>query len=237
MSVKVYLDIAKNKRYEIFTRPYELNIWGIRSKNTKAGKFDDRIVCFWQDEGRLWHIRKYIATTDPGTYYLENPMPAAQELGTAILKQGQYLNTWQGGFNSRFGFRAYELVQIKPVTILRDYDRNAILDFFNGKETTGLYGINIHVGTTPGNRSEEVGKWSAGCQVFADWQEFQEFTQLCLRHAERYGNIFSYTLIDKRAENRAKLRRSLYVVLFLAFLAALWFFRKEVKAFYKNGKF
>jgi hypothetical protein len=47
MSVKVYLDIAKNKRYEIFTRPYELNIWGIRSKNTKAGKFDDRIVCFW----------------------------------------------------------------------------------------------------------------------------------------------------------------------------------------------
>jgi hypothetical protein len=35
-------------------------------------------------------------------------------------------------------------VQSKPITVLRDYDRNAILDFWNGKPETGMFGINIH---------------------------------------------------------------------------------------------
>jgi hypothetical protein len=98
------------------------------------------------------------------------------------------------------------LVQRKPVTVIRDYDRDAMLDFYNGKKTKGLYGINVHranrIGTT-----KTVDKNSAGCQVFENATAFQQFMLLCERHRRMYGNKFTYTLIDFRAVKRETYRR------------------------------
>ncbi len=224
--IKQLLNIAKNKKYTVFNRPYELNIWGIRSQNVASGKFDDTIVVFWKDDKNKWNDRKYTASTDPGTYYLNNLM---ETLGAAILKEGQNLNAWTGSYNSRLGFSAYELVQTAPITIIRDYNRDAVLDFKNGRQTTGSYGINIHVGANPNSKSIDVGQWSAGCQVFAIWSEHQEFTKLCLKHASLYGNKFSYTLVDERARKRAKMRLILNFGLVLLFLVIAYFLYKNWK--------
>lgn len=185
------------KGYSLFLRPFELNIVGVRADSTKSNAFDDAIHVFFNNaEGKVVHHR-FAATTDPGTYWLKNPM---KPQGTAILKEGQYKNAYGLGLHRG---KYLALVQVRPVTVLRDYDRNAVLDFLNGTPDTGLFGINIHraseIGTT-----KTVDLHSAGCQVFASITDFTLFLSLCERHRKLYGNQFTYTLIDERALNREK---------------------------------
>jgi hypothetical protein len=183
------------KTYEIYNRPYELNIIGIRSSATVPNRFDDEIHVFFKNGNNQWVHYIFPATTDPGTYWLKNPM---NPQGTAILLQGQYQNSYQIGLHRG---KYYALVQGKPVTVLRDYDRNSILDFNNGKPDTGMFGINIHHASVNGT-TKTVDNYSAGCQVFANISDFNLFMQLCERHKQLYGNIFTYTLLDKRAIKR-----------------------------------
>ena len=194
-------DALQKKGYKIFVRPYELNIVGVRSDSTKPNAFDDTIYVFYVDkEGKLIQ-QKFQATTDPGTYWLQNPM---NPQGTAILKQGQYIGSHAMGLH-RGKYMA--LVQQRPVTVMRDYDRNAILDFNNGREDTGLFGINIHRASETGT-TKVVDHYSAGCQVFANVTDFIQFLSLCERHKGLYGNSFTYTLIDERAINREAKKNS-----------------------------
>jgi hypothetical protein len=186
----------QKKGYRIFLRPFELNIVGIRADSAKPNSFDDSIYVFFNNnEGKLIEHR-FPATTDPGTYWLKNPM---NPQGTAILKQGQYFNSYAMGMHRG---KYLALVQVKPVTVMRDYDRNAVLDFLNGKEDKGLFGINIHRASENGT-TKTVDQYSAGCQVFANATEYVLFLSLCERHKKLYGNNFTYTLIDERAVNRA----------------------------------
>lgn len=185
----------QRKGYRIFLRPFELNIVGVRTDSAKPNSFDDSIYVFFNNsEGKLIEHR-FPATTDPGTYWLKNPM---NPQGTAILRQGQYLNTYALGMHRG---KYLALLQVKPVTVMRDYDRNAMLDFLNGKEDKGLFGINIHRASENGT-TKTVDHHSAGCQVFANATDFVLFLSLCERHKKLYGNSFTYTLIDERAVNR-----------------------------------
>ncbi len=205
--------ILRRKRFVLHTRPYELNIVGLRSKGAKANRFDDEIHVFYRTTQPKWEYHVYKATTDPGTYWLENP---TEPQGTAILSQGQYVNAYELGLHQG---KYKALVQRKPVTILRDYDRNAYLDFLNGRKTTGLFGINIHRALAKGS-AKYVEKFSAGCQVFEKAENFYEFMDLCERHRKLYGNKFTYTLIDFRAIRRESLRRILWGTLTLGL--GLW---------------
>ena len=214
--------LLKMKGYKVFDRPYELNIVGIRKDNNVPNKFDDTLYVFWKTDSGSWEGKYYTITTDPGTYWLKNPM---QDLGAAILKEGQYENAYKLGLH-RGEYKA--LVQQKPVTIYRDYDRNAILDFNNGRETTGLYGINIHRSSATGT-SQNVDKWSAGCQVFENGQDFANFIQLAEKHNSLYGNNFTYTLIDERAYMRMLKRRGVYVFVALGLGVAGYFIYKWYK--------
>ena len=122
--------------------------------------------------------------------------------GTAILNPGQYVDAYQLGLH-RGKYRA--LVQCKAVSVTRDYNRNAVLDFNNGRIAKGIFGINIHrasqVGTT-----FVVDKYSAGCQVFKNVKDFDFFIKLCELHRNYHGNKFTYTLVDKRMEHRENLK-------------------------------
>jgi len=42
-----------------------------------------------------------------------------------------------------------------------------------------------------------VGKWSAGCQVLQDPDHFKFLLTLCDRASVKYGNKFSYTLLEE----------------------------------------
>jgi hypothetical protein len=192
--------ILRNKGYVLFTRPYELNIVGVRSKNTKANSFDDELHVFYKTGPLKWMYHIFKATTDPGTYWLENPM---QTKGTAILAQGQYMNAYHLGLHQG---KYKALVQQKPVAIIRDYDRNAWLDFLNGSKETGMFGINIHRALVQG-KTKYIDKFSAGCQVFENTTDFDHFLRMCEKHQQLYGNNFTYTLIDFRAIRRENMKR------------------------------
>lgn len=186
------INALRFKTYETYSRPYELNIVGIRADNTIPNRFDDEIHVFFKNNTNQWVHYIFPATTDPGTYWLKNPM---NPQGTAILMQGQYKGAYQIGLHRG---KYYALVQRKPVIVLRDYDRNAVLDFWNGRPDTGMFGVNIHRASVNGT-TKTVDNYSAGCQVFANINDFNLFMQLCERHKQLYGNSFTYTLIDKRA--------------------------------------
>jgi hypothetical protein len=202
-SIRALIASLRKKGYIINDKPYQLNIVGVRKDSTVPNKFDDLIYVFFKNEKGDWEGKYFTATTDPGTYYLKNPL---SKLGTAILKEGQWIDTYAIGKHKG----QYDaLVQNKPLTVIRDYDRNAILDFNNGREEKGLFGINIH---KAGKDSKDVDTWSAGCQVFQKSDDFETFMKLARKHRELYGNKFTYTLIDERAYNRAMKRRLSYVI-------------------------
>lgn len=187
--------------YAIYQDLYRLNIVGVRSDTTVPNRFDDTIHVFYKDSSGRFAHHDYKATTDPGTYWLKNPMMAQ---GTAILAQGQYKDGYQIGMHRG---KYFALVQRLPVTVIRDYDRNAVLDFYNGQRQTGMFGINIHKASASGT-SVTVDHHSAGCQVIASAAHFSEFMRLCERHRNLYGNKFTYTLVDQRAIARTALREA-----------------------------
>lgn len=215
------LFILKQKKWKLFSRPYELNIVGIRSGETNSNRFDDELHVLFRDDKLQWKHFRFAITTDPGTYWLLHP---AKVDGTAILKQGQYFGAYRIGLH-KGQYKA--LVQNKAVTVIRDYDRNAVLDFENGKESSGMFGINIHRSSIAGS-SQSIGKWSAGCQVFQRVNDFDFFMQLCEGHRKRYGNEFTYSLIDQRMVKRMQRRLLVYGGISLTVLAGFgyWYLKQ-----------
>lgn len=160
---------------------YNFHIIGVRSKADLPNVFDDKIYLVIGDK-----LYSYNATTNPGTYWLQNFM---NKKGTAVLKPGQYINTWEIGLHKG----VYEaLVQIKPVTVFRDSDKDLkseetdVLDY-------GLFGINIHRSNETAI-SKLIDKWSAGCQVFANGPEYKKFIELC---KQSKLNFFTYSLLKE----------------------------------------
>jgi hypothetical protein len=171
--------------FENDSKNYNLNLVGIRTKAKKVNTFDDILLVLWNYKG--WNVNSYIITTDPGLYWLRKPMNVD---GTAIVKPGQYRGVWKKGTHK--GYPA--LQQIEPITVIRDYNRDDKLNYNSGVEQTGLFGINLH--KSYNDYTERVGKWSAGCQVFRDGTEFDDyFMPLIDKAAKMWGNSFTYTLV------------------------------------------
>ena len=181
--------------HKVFTgSDYDMNIIGVRSPSRDPNKFDDHMhLVYWDDKGMLQH-KQYRVTTDPGTYWLDNPMNVA---GTAILCAGQYRGAYRFGMH-RGKYEA--LVQSgNKVKVYRDRNRDDILDHNEDSTAEGYYGINIHRSSTRDGGSTRVDKWSAGCQVFADPDEFKDFldtVRLQVKHHPRWTS-FTYTLIEE----------------------------------------
>lgn len=171
-------------------KPYNLNIIGVRNENSTPNKFDDEVNIIWKHENK-WEHKTYKATTDPGLFYLQNPMRVD---GTAILKKGQYRGAYKLGLH-RQNYTA--LVQAKPVTVIRDNNRDNTLDFDSRVEQTGFFAIHIHHASYTGE-STQVDKWSAGCQVLANIHEYNELIKLCKLGMAEWGDTITYTLINQR---------------------------------------
>ena len=169
---------------------WDLNIVGIRNPLGEPNRFDDACYVVYRDDGAIWRCERFVITTDPGLYWLENPGRLA---GTAILKEGQYRSCWQLGLHKG---EKPALVQIKPVTVYRDADRDRQHDMDPNNTETGLFGINLH---RAGTSSTNVDKWSAGCQVWAKDVDFERFLFLCRQQvAKRAWSTFTYTLLREK---------------------------------------
>lgn len=194
--VKGFYDVFEKKKYAFFTKgDYNLNIIGIRANTTIPNKFDDLICLVYKVEDN-WICKAYPATTDPGLYYMQNPMSVK---GTAILKEGQY----RGAFKIGKHQGKYEaLVQNKSLPVYRDGNKDNKHDFIESNVETGMFGINIHRATgIEGAESVQVDKWSAGCQVIASYNNFKEFMNIVNKASKIYGSTFTYTLINEKDFN------------------------------------
>ncbi len=187
---------VESKGYKWFhdnrNKGYDVNIVGIRNSKTKnrvTNAFDDTMTISYKCEEGYWHFHEYDCTTDPGTHWVENLLNSD---GVAILKPGQY----RGSHKIRLHQGKYEaLGQKKPVTVYRDNNLNETYDYDNA--TTGVYGSNIHRATAKSSgKATRVDKWSAGCQVIANNDDWHEFLDICYEAKAIWGNDFTYTLLN-----------------------------------------
>lgn len=188
LAAEQVLDRVEREGFTAFRNGnWDLNIVGFRNESGEPNKFDDCCYVVYRDDSAIWRAHRYTITTDPGTYWLRNPGRVA---GTAILKEGQYRGCWQLGLHRG---QKSALVQIKPVTVYRDGDKDGQHDMNARQTETGLFGINLH---RAGTNSTNVDKWSAGCQVWANDAEFEHFLSLCRQQvSKRAWKTFSYTLL------------------------------------------
>ena len=192
-------EVMASKGYKYFTddnnKSYDVNIIGIRNDKTKGrvtNAFDDTITISYKNEDGEWQYHEFDCTTDPGSAYMDNPI--LENTGCAILKPNQY----RGSHKIRLhGGKYTALGQKKDVTVYRDNDRDNNYNLDESKTDTGLFGINIHRATgRAGGKSTRVDRWSAGCQVIADNDDWHQFLDICQTAREIHGNSFSYTLLN-----------------------------------------
>ena len=182
----VWFEDSKNKGYDV-------NIVGIRNSETKnkvTNRFDDKITIAYKCDGE-WQFHCFDCTTDPGTHWVEQVM---NKKGVAILKPGQYRRSHKLRLHAG---KYLALGQQNNVTVYRDDNRDDNYDLDESKTDTGLFGINIHRATgRAGKKSSQIDKWSAGCQVIADNDDWHCFLDICQQAREIWGNNFTYTLIE-----------------------------------------
>ena len=173
---------------------YNLNLFGIRNVARTSNEFDDLIGCAYKKEsGGPWVVRFWRATTDPGTYWLTNPMNVA---GTAILVGNkQYRSCWR---IAKHRGKYDALCQRKPVQVYRDSNKDVILDLDPDSTTEGLYGINIHASSQT-HDSQQVNRYSAGCQVHGTESGFSDMMRLARLQKEHHPtwNSYTYSLLEQ----------------------------------------
>ena len=185
-----------SKGYKYFTGgDFDVNIIGVRNTETKGrvtNAFDDCVTISYKEDGE-WKFHCYKATTAPGSHWEKNLL---NKKGVAILKPGQY----RGSHKLRLHQGKYlALGQQKPVKVYRDNNRDGKYDLLEESIDEGLFGINIHRATgRAGGTSIRVDKWSAGCQVIADNDDWHQFLDICQTAREIWGNSFSYTLLESK---------------------------------------
>lgn len=136
----------------------------LRTQNQFDNKFSDWFIIY--DSGIKY---AFPCSTRAGDFWVFNPISYGGITGTAVLAEGQYENAWQCTWQTRFGFRSLEFIQIKPVKIWRDGNKNRQIDKITTQ--TGLFGINLHTA----GLSTLVDRWSAGCIVVPSqfWKQIE----------------------------------------------------------------
>ena len=185
--IKHLITAMHRKGYIVYTDG-RLNLVGIRLNHAVTNRFDDELVAFTTDGGVSMDC-----TTDPGSYYMTHPM---NDRGTAVLVPGQYVDCYAIGKHK--GYEA--IVQVRPVTVYRDWKDNGTLDYENPE--TGMFGINIHRANAV-VRSKQVDKWSAGCTVVADPTDFSHLLYMAKNSTREFGPDITYTLMEEADLNDA----------------------------------
>jgi hypothetical protein len=160
---------------------FDFHFVGIRSKANLPNQFDDLFGIIKGNE-----VKWFTCTTNPGTHWLKNLL---NPKGAALLKPNQYVDTWGIGLHQG----KYEaLTQQKPVTVFRDKDLDDLAEE-TAVTDTGIFGINIH---RANNKmvSKIIDKWSAGCQVLNDPNNFNQLMNECKSSGKK---LFTYTLLKE----------------------------------------
>lgn len=183
--VKEAVECSNYSFFNNDSKPYNINIVGFRDESS-VNSFNDLFTVSWKYKG-IENCLVFHCTTDPGLYYLNNPINVN---GTAIMVYGQQKGIWGNGLHKN---KYPALVQIKEVSVYRDRNKDGKIDT-NSPVQKGWFGINCHR-ALENSLTEEVNKFSAGCQVFAHGSDHDLFMKITEESALHWGNSFSYTIL------------------------------------------
>jgi len=177
----------ETKGYHISTGAKNYNIVyveGMRENLTVDEKdapnlFNDlRMVIEIIPNGKPTIVDKWEGTTEPGSHFTKNPENTE---GAARIAFGQYKSWSVGQHCGKSGACHEALVQVEPVTVHRDKNK----DFIRTKDRlfTGNFGINQHWGFDFPRNDIKVA--SAGCLVGRTTAGHKEFMKL-IKQDKRY---------------------------------------------------
>lgn len=186
---------CSERGYSLDKNTGEINLIGIEGINPDGtpnqdapNVFNDLIGCLIFENGQPKFKCLYVGTTEPGRYYTSNKL---NNNGVARLELGQQ-RCWQTGLHQG----KYEaLIQTgASVKVRRDGNK----DFSREGDVldTGFFGVNIHHGGN--NPVNDIGRYSAGCQVIRSTTDFTELMQIVKsdpRWQANHAYIFKYTLL------------------------------------------
>lgn len=186
--------------YSTLNKQKWLNKWGFKGKDGKllaedgkTGTNTNFASAEYNSSIGKERLKIYVITTDPGLYYQNVKFLSSK--GCAVMKPGQYLNCYQLGKHIKADHKA--LIQTGgKIIVYRDNDRDGIAENL-GVEETGFFGCNIH-GAKKLTKTDKIGAYSAGCQVFEDWYHKEEFIAICEQFKDSTENKFTYTLIEEK---------------------------------------
>ncbi len=187
----------RNNGYTFHEKENQVNIYGIRSKNSISDKFDDVIGMFVVINGKEIHLT-FPATTDPGKNWLLTPM---RKDGCAIMVPGQYKGLYKIGLHKDYK----ALQQIGKAQYVRDNDKNSTIDFSlyrdPEKRKAHIFFDNIASNIHRASKNaivQYVGLYSAGCQVLQRDSDLQSLLSYCENQvANGWPNLFDYTLFEE----------------------------------------
>ncbi len=162
------------------------------AKDTTPDKWNDSIGVIAKEDGEWEFLCLYLGTTEPGRYY--TVIKLLNSNGAARLALGFHKDLWRFGLHRRYE----ALVQAGKARLVRDTNKNFQRD---DKETLEQgNGVNLHTTKTTGWRGsaskDSIGRWSAGCNVIFDPQEFKDLMAL-LKRSPQY-NMNPRTCFDYR---------------------------------------
>ena len=190
------VDYARRQKWEVRTGERRYNIFyvqgmfpsAIKNDNEPNQFNDSRFLVEVNPTPRL--IGAWFASIEPGNHYTKQPMNA---LGAAQIQvPGQY-KAWRIGKHKG---REIALVQVAPVNIIRDFNRNSKVDKEDIKEYS-LIGANQHSASD----QKFVDNASAGCPVgrtSAGHQEFMSYLHQDVDYQANNNFIFSTTFISAK---------------------------------------
>lgn len=167
------------------SKPYNLNFIAVRDM---GGQWNDQFFLLWKHNGKWSHVT-WMGTTDPGAYYLKNPLNVE---GTAILPEGQHRGLYKMGLH-RGKYKA--LVQAREVEVYRDGDKDSTPELNSLKLYKGWHGINCHRAHATAEVAT-IGKYSAGCQVTHNIDEYGTFLFLVEQAMKYWGKKLTYTILN-----------------------------------------
>ena len=187
MSLPVVLQRCADLGYKVFTDEIDLNIVAIRSADQAPNVFDDLLTISYRKGGQ-WYTRSWSCTTDPGLYHLHNP---GRLEGTAALCPGQYRSSHTLG---KHRGRYTALTQCGPVRVFRDPSGGDYHALGEGSTIDeGLFAIAIHRASAT-RASTQVDRWSAGCIVLSDPDDFAEVIKLAKAQVRTHPTWTRYSL-------------------------------------------
>jgi hypothetical protein len=183
--------VFRKKKYILEIGSQYVNVFGIRASTGFTNTFDDIIGAIYRDVDDVWAVEIFAATTEPGKHYMQNPMNVD---GAGIMVPDQYPGLYEIGKHKN---QYSALVQVKPVKVFRDSNRDLRYDLDPKTIKKGKFGANLHRAHEK-HKSTFVDRWSAACQVVADPTDYDRLMMLCETHSAIYSNSFNYTLLEEK---------------------------------------